>query len=445
MKKYIFTVASILAFPSITYSEVKTINKDFSDNIAKLPERVDNSKLKYMPPVIRQAGNECAFITSTYTMFSYEMNRLLNRSGRSKKYQYPYQYTHNYFNRGQDDAGYAHLAWKLIKELGVPDAQSYGGINPHAMTYWMSGYDIYYKAMKNRLEGHAGFKPGSPESINRLKSWLYNAHGTHKHGGVAFFQSQFTGHTMVKYRKGGYKKLITSWGNKMLHAMTIVGYDDNVGYDVNGDKKITNDKDINGDGKVDMRDWEKGAFIILNSHGKEFADKGKAYMLYRLCAQKVKDGGIQEYDCAIIDVIPEYQPRLTLKIKLKHSNRSALKIRVGLANDQNSEEPLHSKVPFFFSGGKCLGELPMNGKSKSPLEMGVDLTDIWEKVDKNKTLKFFIEYSTREGISSKGEIESISLLQYDSKGTQVKNLPIKVVDGDITATKKSVSSKINLK
>ena len=46
------------------------------------------------------------------------------------------------------------------------------------------------------------------------------------------------------------------------HALTVIGYDDEIGVDLNNDGEITNDIDINGDDVVDMGDWEMGALIL---------------------------------------------------------------------------------------------------------------------------------------------------------------------------------------
>ena len=44
-----------------------------------IPASVDNSKLKYFPPLINQIGGSCAQASYIGYMFTYEMNRLLDR------------------------------------------------------------------------------------------------------------------------------------------------------------------------------------------------------------------------------------------------------------------------------------------------------------------------------------------------------------------------------
>lgn len=55
-------------------------------------------------------------------------------------------------------------------------------------------------------------------------------------------------------------------GNNGYHAMTIVGYDDNVYFDLNQDGTI--------------QDYERGAFLVANSWGKAYGNDGYIWILY---------------------------------------------------------------------------------------------------------------------------------------------------------------------
>ena len=57
------------------------------------PSSVDNSLLKYFPTVIDQIGGSCAQASYIGYMFTYEMNRLLDRDGSTPDHQFSYLYT----------------------------------------------------------------------------------------------------------------------------------------------------------------------------------------------------------------------------------------------------------------------------------------------------------------------------------------------------------------
>ena len=69
-----------------------------------IPDGVDNSKLIYFPPLISQIGGSCAQASYIGYMFTYEMNRLLNRNAsETKDNQFSYLYTWNFINGGIDE------------------------------------------------------------------------------------------------------------------------------------------------------------------------------------------------------------------------------------------------------------------------------------------------------------------------------------------------------
>ena len=92
-----------------------------------MPAGVDNSKLKYFPPLINQIGGSCAQASYIGYMFTYEMNRLLDRdASASKDYQFSYLYTWNFINDGKDEGslgtGYSDSDVLLIADLRAGNA-----------------------------------------------------------------------------------------------------------------------------------------------------------------------------------------------------------------------------------------------------------------------------------------------------------------------------------
>jgi hypothetical protein len=104
---------------------------------------------------------------------------------------------------------------------------------------------------------------------------------------------------------------------------------------VNGDGKITNDIDINNDGKVTLADWERGAFIVVNSWGQSWSKDGKIYLLYSAMVDPTWERG--NYLGRI--EVSRYIPQSTLKLKLTCSNRSALRVTIGIAGDKDATMP----------------------------------------------------------------------------------------------------------
>ena len=76
--------------------------------IALLPPFVDNSANKYFPPIIDQSGGSCAQASSIGYVFTYEMNRYLDRdASASPANRFSYQFIWNLVNDGVDQGGFA--------------------------------------------------------------------------------------------------------------------------------------------------------------------------------------------------------------------------------------------------------------------------------------------------------------------------------------------------
>ena len=204
--------------------------------------------------------------------------------------------------------------------------------------------------------------------------------------------------------KGEYQagKLIwTRWNPTGFgHGMACVGYDDEVGYDVNGDGKITNDIDTNGDGKVDLADWERGAYIVANSWGKKWSDDGKIYLLYSAMIDPTWERG--NYLGRV--EVARYQPRTTLRLKLSCTERCNLRTRIGIAGDIKAESAEHEVAPQVLNGwplfkGSHPGAVPIAGPGNDKaIELGVDISDLMDRVDAdaNGKARLFIHISRKK-------------------------------------------------
>ncbi|MCX6271568.1 MAG: hypothetical protein NTU44_10170, partial [Bacteroidetes bacterium] len=332
-----------------------------------LPPLVDNSTLPYLPPVFEQTGASCNQAGGIYNNFTYEINRLRDLSA-TPEHQYPTHFMFCFQNDGGNTATSIAESWELMKSCGTPNVVDYGGIyapSPLTNTQWMSGYDKYYNAMKNKVEDFYRIRINTPAGLEVLKHWLNDHLDNSAVGGVAnFYAELITSEVLLPTgTPWAGSHVITQCDTLPDHCMTIVGYNDLIEYDYNNDGQYTNTLDINGDGIVDMQDWEIGGVKIVNSYGTGYGDNGFSYLMYKVLASPVNQGGI--WNNSVYIVIPEkdYQPTLTFKADITQNKRNSIRLIVGISDNQEDTVPQHSFIyPIFnFQGGP----FPMQGSSKS--------------------------------------------------------------------------------
>lgn len=216
------------------------------------------------------------------------------------------------------------------------------------------------------------------------------------------------------------KKVIADWNYSTggYHAMTFVGYNDNIKYDINGDGLFTNHLDTNGDGIVDMRDWEIGALKIANSWGENWGNGnyGFVYFPYRLLAKKAYNpNNPNQYKYAITDkrvyvliAKEEYTPELTVKTSVEYPCRKKLKFNVGYANNANQTTPVeNTNYSSFRNQG---GSHPMQGINYDPIEVGLDFGHWYSNKDVGKI--YLIINEQESGVPTSGLIEYFSIVDY---------------------------------
>lgn len=385
-------------------SKIPEFQSEKNFSAKNLPTSLDNSTQPYFRPIFNQDHGSCAQASGIGYAFTYEMNRARGTSANSTSTQYPSHYTYNFLNSGNGNNGsWYQDGWDIIRANGCPTVVTYGGM-AISDTHWMSGFAKYESAFANRLTDYFSIDVSAPEGLSVLKHWFYDHLDGSAVGGVANFAA---GISIDDYYLDG--NIVTKWGYSVNHAMTFVGWDDNVEYDFSGDGNITNDVDINGDQIVDMRDWERGALVMVNSWGTGWAAGGKAYVMYKLLAEPVSNGGIFEGKVYAINVRENYSPHLTMKVKMSHNSRENIKIRAGISTDLNATLPDHIiEFPLFNRQG---GAYDMLGNwTSDPIEVAFDITPLLSFVNSEANAKYFLmvtEYDYSD--VSSGEILSFSV------------------------------------
>lgn len=404
------------------------------DASSTLPAMVDNSLLSFFRPLFNQSGLECGQAASIGLNFTYEMNLLRNVPGNVPQNQYATHFTYNFINGGSD-AGVSYFeTWEIVKRLGTPTVADYGGLALGGASRWMTGYDKYYNAMHNRVKDVFTIKAGDEAGLAQLKGWLYNHSGTSSVGGLAniYIQYKVPDAQLAAGTPDAGKWVITTWGGSPNHAITLVGYNDSIRWDYNGDGQYTNTIDINGDGAVNMKDWEIGAFKIANTYGgiNSWGNLGFSYVMYKTFADNLGSGGIWNHATHIIKVKQDVTPKITFKVKIKHTSRNKLKIIAGVSQNTAASEPdMLLQLPVFDYQG---GDKFMTGgttEADKTIEVGIDATPLLSSIASGQPAKFFLMLDENDPDAlATGEILNFSIISYSGTTNEIAcsstNVPI---------------------
>ncbi len=374
-----------------------------------LPSSVDNSIRPFFPPVIDQMGGSCAQAAGIGYMLTYEINRLLNRdASASAENRLSYQFAWNMLNEGEDQGGFVDQGLMLAQQYGIMTEADYG---KHFLFKWASGYDKYLRAMHFRVEKIYVYE----DSIPLMKRYLYDKGNGSSSGGILTFSGQATGWTITDDYSGpsltGYHALLTSLATDGSHAMTIVGYDDTVNY-------------TDAEGRQ-----HEGAFIVVNSWGNYWKDRGRFYLPYDFFRNKAVP--MQKLSDTVEGIsVTTYNPLVVLKLKVDYSSRDDLRFSVATSNDRKAAAPRsHHVISAFSNQG---GDLPMAGPYLgSQLEFALDMTPQVKADDKQWFLNIYRSFRGKE--KGKGQLMALSAIDY--RGTQPREYlwrskqPADITDG----------------
>lgn len=446
-----------LAYPG-SFSRPPSMGKDYDTwadasgpdigevkvSVDRLPARVDNSARPEFPPVYKQKWGACGQFASVASIFTYEMNVLNGKIADTEATQFPAHFSWNMMNRADNNGSEAYHGWEVAKRLGIPTAKSYGGVRLDQIGVWPNGYEIWREAMEYRVSGYRYSPANTIEQLNEARGWLFDRNEPKKNqkpsGGLFALDGRMG--ELKKVTKtipeGDYeagKDVWVDWGPSGYgHGITCVGYDDQVGFDLNGDGKITNDLDLNEDGKVTLADWERGAYIVVNSWGEKWSEDGRVYLLYSAMIDPTWKRG--NYLGRV--EVTRYQPRKTLKLKLSCSDRTDLRMTIGIAGDEKATSAVHEIAPEAFNGWPLFGKggngghVPMAGPEDStPLEVGIDLTPLWDELgpDADGKGRLFLKLTRADGSEATGELHECAIRSYDTKGGFVREAKVEVKEG----------------
>lgn len=411
-----------------------------------LPVQLNNSTQPYFMPIFEQSALECGQQSSMSYTFGYEWNYRNGTTANTPDHQFPTHYTYNFMNGGYGWSGVSYMhSFEIAKVNGHPTVADYGGMNEGGPSRWMTGYDNYYNGMSNKIEELYQIKVGTPEGLLVLKNWLHNHLNDEEVGGIACFYSAnpWNPTTLPAGTPEAGKHVIATFSGWAGHANTIVGYHDSIRYDYNLDGQYTNHIDINNDGEVNLKDWEIGGLLMTEGYngGVNWADSGFCYMMYKTLAEKDGEGGIWNNCVHVVEVKENYEPLLTMKVKIKHSGREQIKISAGVASPSN--EAKNMSFPIFNYQGGFQYMQGGNNPEALELELGLDITPLMGNITSGEATPFFLIIDEADTYQwGNGSITSFSIIDYTNGMNETvypqQNIPIQNDDQTVLTLLKTI-------
>jgi len=385
-----------------------------------LPSYVDNSKLIFFPEITNQLTfPSCQQESGVYYNYTYETDRQRNIPADIPENKYPSHYTWNYLNNeGWNGLNFLY-SFDVIKKQGIPSIADYGYDSIVGDKLWMNGYDKYYHGMHNRLSEVFRIPLNTEEGILTAKAYLFDHLNGSPTGGVFTFNASnpWNYHIIPAGTPEAGKYIMPNWSSPAGHGMTIVGYNDSIRYDLNGDGIYSNQLDNNNDGVIDVRDWEIGAFIYANSFGKDWANSGFCYVLYSAMAKNYGEGGVSEQSGYTIRPKTNYEPLLTMKVKMTHNSREDICIKAGVTTDTSKIFPDHViDFPIYnYQGGAHFMQGIDTADFYKTIEFGLDITPLLSYINSGEPAKFFLIVTEQDASNNAdGIVQDFSVFSYNN-------------------------------
>ena len=431
----IMTERELTMFENVPVFELSEVQRNRS-----IPSSVNNADSYYFPYIFYQSGLECGQASSLVYLFTYEL--AVNR-GYYVLFDTPYNKKHitghfawNFYNGGSSAGVSSMDTWQVVKSAGSPFTPDWGAeYSSGGASKWLTGYDKYYNAMKNRIVEMYAIPTNTADGIKTLKQWVANHGSDDTQGGMATFYCTYQGTngTLPAGTPNAGMAVMTTFSSYVNHSQTIVGYNDSIRYDYNGDGQYTNHIDINGDGVVNVKDWEIGGVIFCNSFGTGWGNGGYAFLPYKKLAEThTENGGIWNACVYIVHVRDEVFPQLTFKTTIKHDKRNMLRLTAGFNPDLNATTPSNtmSFSIFNYQGGAQYMQGGTTSEANKTLELGLDVTPLLNQMTPNTPYKFFLGVTENDASGTgTGQIQNFSVMDYT--GTTVNEIPSGAVNTTI--------------
>jgi C1A family cysteine protease len=297
---------------------------------AALPAYVDNSTLKYFPP-IRSQGSIASCISWCTTYYQLTHNTALARDWDAKNggdlYRFSPKWTYNFVNGGGNNGTTVSSNYNVLTKHGSARWSEF----PYDSNYlaWSLNPAVWRGAISCRPNAVQYISSVSSTGLDQVKQLLTDGYVVTFATYVTSWQFKNAGNDPATAADDSFAgKGVCFWlnGTEGAHGMTFVGYSDDIWVD------------INSNGVVDT--GEKGALRVANSWGTGYKEAGFTWLAYdALLATSAVSGGpsagrvraLQSDMSWHLPAKAAYTPKVVAEFTVNHLKRNQLRMNLGLS------------------------------------------------------------------------------------------------------------------
>ena len=291
-----------------------------------MPSGVDNSTLKYFPPIRSQGSlGSCAQFSAVYYTLTHmtSMARNWDAKNGGDQFHFSPKWTYNMVNGGNDTGSWHYDAYAIAQKHGLATWAEF----PYDSNFraWCMNPDVWRNAISMRADQAGKITALNTDAgLSQIKQLLLNGYVLN----YATYVSSWTWKsisndpaTAADDSFSGKSCATGVNGSSGGHAMTIVGYNDDIWVD------------INGNSVVDA--GEKGALRIANSWGTGWYEGGFCWMSYQ-ALRTPNPASTSECifwynEATWVTARSSYSPKLLAEFRLNHAKRNQLTMTLGTA------------------------------------------------------------------------------------------------------------------
>lgn len=354
-----------------------------SYGVGRLPREVDNSTLPSFPKIFNQGQlNSCSAVVTTYYQLTHMTGimRGWDQKRAENTRRFSPAWTYNLVNGGNDSGSSLIAAYSALHAHGALTLADfpYRDSPAPASNYrrWPDDPELWRRALTHRVEAFGLVDGrGSPRLIREMKRLLLNGHllagATHIDGWNRVTVAAHPG-ASTRGRAVGEAlctRVVPAPNDALSHAVTVVGYDDDVWFD------------FDANGEIDP--GERGAFKVANSWGPQDWNRGFRWLHYSAVARLGPSAGDATWKPAFwLDrlywMVParDYLPARVVELELASALRQQVNIHLTTAplGEAAARDAYGLPNQVFASNGGPFGFSGGERPDRSPLRLNLDLT-----------------------------------------------------------------------